>query len=248
MQLACEVRAAARGGSGGFHAPAASGLGAPAADPPRAGGAARRSSELVRAAFAHRRKPLAGSLELAGGPSRGAVREALGELGLDRGRAGRGARPGGLRPLCGAAGVRMTLRAPAKLNLCLYLGARRRDDGLHEITLALLPADARRPDRRSPMPSADEVVCPGVEGPNLASAALDGAARPRLGRAAAQGGDREAHSGRRRASAGGAPTLRRAAVGGRGAGGDPRARGRAGADVPSQLDPGFALVGGAGRG
>jgi 16S rRNA (adenine1518-N6/adenine1519-N6)-dimethyltransferase len=37
---------------------------------------------LVRAAFAHRRKPLAGSLELAGGPSRGTVREALRELGV----------------------------------------------------------------------------------------------------------------------------------------------------------------------
>ncbi len=47
----------------------------PGADPELAG--------LVRAAFAHRRKPLAGSLELSGGPSRGSVREALGELGLD---------------------------------------------------------------------------------------------------------------------------------------------------------------------
>ena len=38
---------------------------------------------LVRDAFAHRRKPVAGSLELAGGPSREAVRQALGALGLD---------------------------------------------------------------------------------------------------------------------------------------------------------------------
>jgi 16S rRNA (adenine1518-N6/adenine1519-N6)-dimethyltransferase len=37
---------------------------------------------LVRAAFAHRRKPLAGSVELAGGPPRGSVREALRELGI----------------------------------------------------------------------------------------------------------------------------------------------------------------------
>jgi 16S rRNA (adenine1518-N6/adenine1519-N6)-dimethyltransferase len=37
---------------------------------------------LVRAAFAHRRKPLAGSLELAGGPSREAGRAALRELGI----------------------------------------------------------------------------------------------------------------------------------------------------------------------
>jgi 16S rRNA (adenine1518-N6/adenine1519-N6)-dimethyltransferase len=38
---------------------------------------------LVRGAFAHRRKTLAGSLELAGGPPRPRVREALEELGLD---------------------------------------------------------------------------------------------------------------------------------------------------------------------
>ena len=49
----------------------------PAAPPGLAG--------LVRGAFAHRRKPMAGSLELAGGPSREAVRAALGDLGLDEG-------------------------------------------------------------------------------------------------------------------------------------------------------------------
>jgi 16S rRNA (adenine1518-N6/adenine1519-N6)-dimethyltransferase len=48
---------------------------APAPSPALAG--------LVRAAFAHRRKPLAGSVELEGGPSRPTVREALGDLGLD---------------------------------------------------------------------------------------------------------------------------------------------------------------------
>ena len=41
-------------------------------------------ARLVRGAFAHRRKPMAGSLELAGGPSREAVRTALGDLGLDQ--------------------------------------------------------------------------------------------------------------------------------------------------------------------
>jgi len=40
-------------------------------------------ARLVRDAFAHRRKPVAGSLELAGGPSRDAVRRALGALGQD---------------------------------------------------------------------------------------------------------------------------------------------------------------------
>jgi 16S rRNA (adenine1518-N6/adenine1519-N6)-dimethyltransferase len=38
---------------------------------------------FVRDAFAHRRKPIASSLELAGGPSRAAVREALGALALE---------------------------------------------------------------------------------------------------------------------------------------------------------------------
>jgi 16S rRNA (adenine1518-N6/adenine1519-N6)-dimethyltransferase len=41
-------------------------------------------SRLVREAFAHRRKPLAGSLELAGGPPRETARAALRELGLDQ--------------------------------------------------------------------------------------------------------------------------------------------------------------------
>jgi 16S rRNA (adenine1518-N6/adenine1519-N6)-dimethyltransferase len=39
-------------------------------------------TRLVRGAFAHRRKPLAGSLELAGGPDRAAVHAALHGLGL----------------------------------------------------------------------------------------------------------------------------------------------------------------------
>jgi 16S rRNA (adenine1518-N6/adenine1519-N6)-dimethyltransferase len=42
-------------------------------------------ARLVRGAFAHRRKPLAGSLELAGGPSRQEARAALERLGLDPG-------------------------------------------------------------------------------------------------------------------------------------------------------------------
>ena len=125
---------------------------------------------MVRGAFAHRRKPLAGSLELSGGPSRSSVREALGELGLNPDARAEALAPQDFAAPGSTAGVRMTLRAPAKLNLCLYLG-RRRDDGLHELaslfcplTLAdrLVVSDAER----------DEVVCPGVEGRNLATAAL----------------------------------------------------------------------------
>ena len=68
----------------------------------------------------------------------------------------------------------LVTRAPGKINLCLYLGPPR-DDGKHELVSVVqsvsladdvqleLDADARR----------DEVVCPGVEGANLALAALD---------------------------------------------------------------------------
>jgi 16S rRNA (adenine1518-N6/adenine1519-N6)-dimethyltransferase len=49
----------------------------------RAAAAPPPVARLVRDAFAHRRKPVAGSLELAGGPSRDAVRRALGALGHD---------------------------------------------------------------------------------------------------------------------------------------------------------------------
>jgi 16S rRNA (adenine1518-N6/adenine1519-N6)-dimethyltransferase len=50
----------------------------------RAAAAPPALAGFVRDAFAHRRKPMAGSLELAGGPSREAVRGALSALGLDR--------------------------------------------------------------------------------------------------------------------------------------------------------------------
>ena len=49
----------------------------------RAPGASPELAGFVRAAFAHRRKPLAGSLELAGGPTRESTREGLRDLGLD---------------------------------------------------------------------------------------------------------------------------------------------------------------------
>src|SRR3954464_13905772 len=66
----------------------------------------------------------------------------------------------------------MLVHAPAKLNLCLYLG-RRRGDGLHELCslfepLALADLIEVTPAER------DEGVCPGVEGENLAARALTG--------------------------------------------------------------------------
>ena len=64
----------------------------------------------------------------------------------------------------------MRERAPAKVNLCLLVGPLRAD-GRHELVSVMAPVtlfdelemhDAER----------DEVLCPGVEGPNLAAAAL----------------------------------------------------------------------------
>jgi 4-diphosphocytidyl-2-C-methyl-D-erythritol kinase len=150
----------------------------------------------------------------------------------------------------------MTLfaRAPGKVNLSLFVGAPRAD-GLHplvsvvqavsladELTLALAPGA-----------EADEVVCPGVEGPNLAGDAL-AAFRAATGwdappqrltiekrvpvAAGMGGGSADAAAALRLAAhaAGGAPhdLLHELAV-------------SLGADVPSQLAPGRVLMSGAGE-
>jgi 4-diphosphocytidyl-2-C-methyl-D-erythritol kinase len=141
----------------------------------------------------------------------------------------------------------MIARAPAKLNLCLYLG-RPRADGLHELRSLFCPLTIS--DRIEVTPAggeADEVVCPGVEGPNLATVALEGLrARgwqspplrividKRIPVAAGLGGG----------SADAAAVLRLAA--GEVEGVEELAAGL-GADVPSQLEPGFTLVAGAGE-
>ncbi len=68
----------------------------------------------------------------------------------------------------------MRLVAPAKLNLCLYLGPRRAD-GLHELVSLFEPlalSDAIEVTELRRRASRDEVVCPGVEGENLAARAL----------------------------------------------------------------------------
>jgi 4-diphosphocytidyl-2-C-methyl-D-erythritol kinase len=139
----------------------------------------------------------------------------------------------------------MVVRAPAKLNLCLYLGPAR-DDGLHELRSIFCPlALADRIEVGSD--ESDEVVCEAVDGPNLAADALAalrarGWSSPplrieidkRIPVAAGLGGG----------SADAAAVLRLA----RGQVRDLEALAASlGADVPSQLDPRFALVGGAGE-
>jgi 4-diphosphocytidyl-2-C-methyl-D-erythritol kinase len=139
----------------------------------------------------------------------------------------------------------MLVHAPAKLNLCLYLGPRR-GDGLHELCslfepLALADLIAVSESER------DEVVCAGVEGENLAARALAalrargwerGPLRleieKRVPVAAGLGGG----------SADAAAVLRLAA----GEVGDLQGlAAELGADVPSQLHPALALVRGGGE-
>jgi 4-diphosphocytidyl-2-C-methyl-D-erythritol kinase len=137
------------------------------------------------------------------------------------------------------------VHAPAKLNLCLYLGGRR-EDGLHELYSLFEPLALADPIEVSEA-RRDEVVCAGVEEENLATRALAalrerGWARPplrieiekRIPVAAGLGGG----------SADAAAVLRLAA----GEVGDlPALAAALGADVPSQLVPSLALVGGAGE-
>jgi 4-diphosphocytidyl-2-C-methyl-D-erythritol kinase len=147
--------------------------------------------------------------------------------------------------------------APAKVNLVLHVGPRR-PDGLHE--LASLFASLELADELTveTAGAADEVICPGVNGPNLATAALDafraacrsrGIELPplrvtidkRIPVAAGLGGG----------SADAAATLRAAnRLAGEPLSSDAmRAIGATlGADVPSQIEPRHALVTGAGEG
>lgn len=142
----------------------------------------------------------------------------------------------------------MQLSAPAKLNLCLYLGPPR-EDGLHELCSLFEPlalADPIEVTERAPG-KPDEVLCRGVEGVNLAARALaalrargwDGPPlrveiEKRIPVAAGLGGG----------SADAAAVLRLA----RGEVDDLAAiAAEIGADVPSQLEPALALVGGAGE-
>jgi 4-diphosphocytidyl-2-C-methyl-D-erythritol kinase len=146
----------------------------------------------------------------------------------------------------------MRIQAPAKLNLCLYLGPRR-PDGLHALCSLFEPLSLADTIEVSAA-DQDEVICAGVEGENLAARALaalrqQGWDAPplrieiekRIPVAAGLGGG----------SADAAAVLRLArdpANGG--AGWVPDLAGIAaelGADVPSQLDPTFSLVGGAGE-
>lgn len=75
----------------------------------------------------------------------------------------------------------MTLvaRAPGKVNLCLFVGPRRAD-GRHELVTLFESVSLADEVTVEPVPTAgaaeadDEVVCPGVDGPNIVTLTLDG--------------------------------------------------------------------------
>ncbi len=146
----------------------------------------------------------------------------------------------------------MNLRehAPAKINLCLFLGALR-EDGRHELVTLFESVSLADELLISEAAGGDEVVASGVEGPNLVSQALDGLRRrgwpapplrvqieKRIPIAAGMGGG----------SADAAAILRLAPRLAPVSDGDvAELAGELGADVPAQLAPGVALGTGAGE-
>jgi len=165
----------------------------------------------------------------------------------------------------------LTALAPGKTNLCLFLGPTRAD-GLHELVSVIEPLSLADELTLEPLPGGalvaaalgagdmgcaageDEVVCAGVEGPNLAGEALaafraaSGWEGPALRLAIAKRVPVAAGMGGGSGDA--AAALRLAAHAAGLDAGDPllaRLAPRLGADVPSQLAPGPVLVGGAGE-
>jgi len=143
-------------------------------------------------------------------------------------------------------------RAPAKVNLVLWVGARRAD-GLHELCSLFAPLDLADTLTFAPAEGdADEVHCPPVEGDNLVSAALAAfRARAELAplrvtvdkripvAAGLGGGSADAAAVLRAANRLAGEPLEAAEL---------RALGAAvGADVPSQIHPAPAVVTGAGE-
>jgi 4-diphosphocytidyl-2-C-methyl-D-erythritol kinase len=148
----------------------------------------------------------------------------------------------------------MRERAPGKINLCLFIGPTRPADGRHELVSvmqSLTLADDLVLARAEG--AADEVVCAGVEGPNLAAGALAGfraatgweAPPQRLEitkrvpvMAGMGGGSGDAAAALRLAArasqVGDEPLLQRLGA-------------TLGADVPAQVRPGRALATGAGE-
>ncbi|MGA8718061.1 MAG: hypothetical protein WB557_08645 [Solirubrobacteraceae bacterium] len=146
--------------------------------------------------------------------------------------------------------MKLFARAPGKVNLSLFVGSRR-PDGRHElITLIESVSLADELELVTRVALDDEVVCPGVEGPNIVSRALAGlrdrgwdaprvqvTIRKHIPIAAGMGGG----------SADAAAVLRMASRLARIEGSAVEAlAAELGSDVPSQLTPGLVLGTGAG--
>jgi len=142
-------------------------------------------------------------------------------------------------------GLPETIAAPAKLNLCLYVGPRR-EDGLHEIRSLFEPLELAD-ELRLAAADQDEVVVEGIEGPDLTARALaalreHGWGGPamrievekRVPVAAGLGGGSADAAAVLRLAMGEIEGLRTIAAG-------------IGADIPSQLQPRACLVAGAGE-
>jgi 4-diphosphocytidyl-2-C-methyl-D-erythritol kinase len=138
-----------------------------------------------------------------------------------------------------------TMLAPAKLNLCLYVGPTR-EDGLHEIRSLFEPLELAD-ELRLTEAESDEVVIDGIDGPDLTAKALaalreNGWSGPplrievtkRVPVAAGLGGGSADAAAVLRLARGQVEGLRSIAA-------------AIGADVPSQLQPRACLVAGAGE-
>ena len=67
----------------------------------------------------------------------------------------------------------MTVQAPGKVNVCLFVGEPRESDGRHELVSVMQAVDLADDLRLGPADGdADEVRCPGVEGPNIVADAI----------------------------------------------------------------------------
>jgi 4-diphosphocytidyl-2-C-methyl-D-erythritol kinase len=146
--------------------------------------------------------------------------------------------------------VKLRARAPGKVNLCLFLGEAR-EDGRHElVTLIESVSLADELELETRVAMSDEVRCPGLEGTNIASRALEalraqGWDAPwvrveiakRIPVAAGMGGGSADAAAVLRMAQRLSP-LHAAVIG--------ELAAELGADVPSQLAPGLALGTGAG--
>ena len=147
---------------------------------------------------------------------------------------------------------RLRALAPAKVNLCLFLGPVR-EDGRHEL-VTLFESISLADELEltlDPAAAADQVICPGVSGPNLVSAALSALReagwnapavrieiRKRIPVAAGLGGGSADAAAALRLAHAAAPLPSGLAL---------RVASELGADVPSQLSPGVSVGTGAGE-